>query len=318
MIFLNFNYLTLFIFFLLIIIWGVFLRWFYFKQKNKISILFLFLALLFLIINIFEIKWWFKNWIEKTEWWKVVFALDVSKSMQVQDIKNNNIFFTRLVWSKEIIKKYISENRNNDYWLIIFAWETVEVLPFTNDLDIFNTILYWVSDLNIPRLWTNLNSVFSSLENYFVSEEDWWLVVIFSDLWEEKININKEQLEKLKNKWVKILLVWVGTDKWWKILTWKDLFWREIYKLYNWEEVISKLNIRELNRISKEYYINKTVFDDINDFELISDFITKEVTLINLKKSVYNRIDLTRIFTFLSFIFFILFLYTENFSWKRK
>jgi hypothetical protein len=173
MIFWNFNYLTLFLFLVLLIIWSIILRLIYFKQKNKFSVIFLFISLIFLLINIFEIKWWYKNSIENVEWGKIVFVVDVSSSMDVQDIQDNRTFFSRLWASKEIIKKYIIKYINNNYGLMIFAWETMEVLPFTNDVDIYNTVLFWINNTNISKLWTNLDSVFSSLENYFVSEKDW-------------------------------------------------------------------------------------------------------------------------------------------------
>jgi len=257
MVFLNFNYITIIFFTLIIILWWVFLRWIYKKQKNKLSVIFLFISLLFLSINIFEIKWWYNNKINEVEWWKVVFVLDVSKSMDVEDILVNNF-------------------------------------------------------------WTNINSVFDSLENYFISDNDWWLAVIFSDLWDEKIDVNLEYLDTLKGKWIKVLLVWVGSEKWWKIPDWNDFFWRKIYKTYNGQEVVSKLNISELESISKKFDIDSIILENINDFSKISDYITKNINLIDLEKHSYNRTDLTRFFIFVSLIFFILFLYTDNFIWRRE
>lgn len=288
------------------------------KQKNKLSVLFLALSLFFILINIFDIYWWLKKWTENIEWWKVVFVLDVSTSMDVQDVKNNNNFISRLWASKDLIQSYISKYINNNYGLMIFAWETVEVLPFTNDADIFNTILFWVNNTNISKVWTNLDSVFSSLENYFVSENDWWLVVIFSDLWDEKITIDKNQLELLKSKWIKILLVWVGSENWWRIPIWKDFFWMDVYKVYNGREVVSKLNISGLKNISQKYNIDNIILNDMKDFDSISNYITKNISLIDIEKSIYNRLNLTHTFIFISFLFFILFLYTENLAWKRK
>jgi hypothetical protein len=314
----NFNPFSLFLFIILLLIWSILLRLIYFKQKNKISVIFLFISVIFLLINIFEIKWWYKNSTENIEWGKIVFVVDVSSSMDVQDIKDNRTFFSRLWSSKEVIKKYITKYINNNYGLMIFAWETMEVLPFTNDIDIYNTVLFWINNTNISKLWTNLDSVFSSLENYFVSEKEWWLVIIFSDLWEEEINIDKEQLNLLKNKWIKILLIWVGSDNWWKIPIWKDFFWENVYKVYNWQEIISKLNTSELKRISNQYNLDYIIFDNMNNFDDISDYITDNINLIDLENSTYNRNDLTRLFIFLSFMSFILFLYTENFIWKRK
>lgn len=313
----NFNYPVFFIFTFILIL-GWFLLWqIYLIQKNIFSFLFLIFSFLFLIINIFEIKWWYNNSIDNIEWWKVVFVLDVSKSMSVEDVVSDRNDLSRIEASKNIIKNYISSYANNNYWLMIFAWETQEVLPFTGDASIFNTVLFWVNNSNISKFWTNLNSVFMSLENYFVSDEDWWLVVIFSDLWDEEIKINEEQLKILKDKAIKILLVWVGSEKWWKIPDWSDFFWRKIYKTYNWQTVVSSLNISELKTLSSKYEIDNVIVDNINDFKKMEQKITKNIEKIDIEKHVSNRTNLTRLFVFISAIFFIIFLIFDYFKWKK-
>lgn len=313
----NTHFMTIITFILLIIIWWVFLRLMYNKSNNK-NLILLFLTFFFIIINIFEIKWWYNTDLENVEWWKVVFAVDVSKSMLAKDITYWDNILSRLEWAKWLIWEYITTNQFNLYGLIVFAWESLEVLPFTNDLSIFKTILFWINNDNISKYWSDLNNVFNSLSIYFEWETDWWLAVIFTDWWDEDIVIWKEVLSELEEKNIKILLVWVWTERWAKIPVSKDFFWRPIFKKYNWEEVITKLNSKQLKSFSNKYNFDYFTLDNTDNFNNIDKYITNNINLISLEKNINNRIDYTRFFIFLSLLFFTLFLINDSFIWKKK
>ena len=270
MIFWNLHFTSLITFIIIFILW-LFLFWLIYKNQNKKSLILLFISFLFLIINIFEIKWWYNNKIENVDWWKIVFALDVSKSMLSEDIKNKSNLISRFEASKWLIDNFIQKYTNNLYWLIVFAWESLEVLPFTNDSWVFKTVLYWVNNWNVSKNWTNLNSVFSSLETYFSWEMNWWLAVIFTDWWDEDISISTDLINSLKNDWIKILLVWVWTTSWTKIPDWSDFFWRKVYKQFLWKDVISKLNSKVLSNISTKNNIDYISINNISDFDEVND-----------------------------------------------
>jgi len=280
-------------------------------------VIFLFFSFFFLIINLFEIKWWYNTKLENIKWWKIVFVLDVSKSMNVLDIWGDNIKISRLNTSKWLIEEFI-KNTDNTYWLIVFAWEALEMLPFTSDIWIFKTVLYWLSNNNISKYWTNLNSVFESLLSYFSSNNDWWLAVIFTDGWDEYIDTSSDLIESLNNKWVKIVLIWVWTKQWWKIPVWKDFFGKNIYKIYNNKIVISKLNNKELTNISTKYNIDYINISNKNDIKKVNDIITKNINKVNMEKNINFRVDYTRLFIFISFLFFLTYLITVNISWRKK
>lgn len=318
MIFSNINNLTLTIFILILFLWAYFLYRIYKKNNNKISNFLLFFSLFFILINIFEIKWWLKSKVENIEWWKIVFVLDISKSMNSIDWINNNVSISRLELWKKIVDSYISENLNNNYWLIIFAWESLEVIPFTNDFSIFKTILYSINNTSISKNWTNLNTVFDSLNNFFIGDKEWWLVVILTDWWDEKIDISNEKLKKIIDKWVKISIVWIGSENWAKIPIWNDLSWKIIYKTFKWQDVVTKLNKQELESVSNEHHFEYTDISNFDNFSKINEFITKNINLLSMKKNIDYRTDYTRLFILISFIFFILFLIFDNFIWIKK
>lgn len=308
------NYsIELFIIFILIL-----LVWFFMLfliKNNKKSIFFLILSFIFISISLFDIRLDSRKKNDNLEWWNTVFVVDVSKSMNVLDVKSETLKISRLAATKKYISNYIWNYIQNSYWLMIFSWEAVEVLPFTNDINIYSTILSWINSNNIAKSWTNLNSVFDALSFYFESY-NWWTAIIFTDGWDEQIEISKEAIKRLEKNNVSILLVWVWTKSWWKIPDWSDLFWRIIYKTYNWEIVISKLNENILKKISKQQKLWYKKLDSISDFNSINDLITFKNT--NTITNDFNKLNLTFVFIFLSFFCFIIFLLLDfKVIWKK-
>lgn len=271
-----------------------------------------------LIINIFNIRGWYDISSQTYEWWKVVFVLDVSKSMNTYDIVENDMWVSRIDMAKTVIYNYILEHLENQYGLMIFAWEALEILPFTNDASVFKTILYGISNSNISKNGTDLNSVFLSLQNYFISDEEWWLVVIMTDGWDEEIDIDSELMKQLQEKNIQIILLWVGSERWWKIPIGKDFFWNMIYKTYNGEEVVSQLNESELKNIASKYDLDYMSLSNQNDVKEIEKYISKNISYISMEKWLESRYDFTRLIVLFSFIFFILFLIIDRWIiWKN-
>ena len=315
MIFWNLNNLSILIFIILLLLW-LFFSLLLFKRE-KLKVLFIFFSYLFLIINIFEFKWWYNTQIYNIEWWKVVFVLDVSKSMNVLDIDYNNVDKSRIATSKYLIEEYIT-NSNNQYWLMVFAWSALEMLPFTSDLWIFKTVLSWLSNNNINKYWTNLNSVIELLHYYFINDLDGWLAVIFTDWWDDTINISKDLLNSLTEKNVKILIVWIWSLEWWYIPEWVDFFWKQLYKTYKNKIITSKLNNIELENISSEHDFDYLKISNKSDFNKIDEIINKNINKVNIEKNIDYRIDYTRFLVFISFIFFIIYLISINIPWRKK
>ena len=318
MVFWNLNNLLVIVFVILLLSWWLLLWWIFKRDKKKINVILLFCSFFFILINIFEIKWSFINETETVDWWKIVFAIDVSKSMNTEDIKSSRWFNSRLDSVKELINSYITDYRNNEYWLIVFAWEALEVLPFTSDIWTYKTVLYWINNWNVSKYWTNLNSVFESLNNYFPENGEWGLAVIFTDWWDEEIDISKDLINSLIDKWVKLVLVWTATESWWNIPIWTDFFWRKIYKKYNWEYVVSKLNKRILKSLRSKWDIGYTEVSNNDSIEKTINYISDNINLVNLEKNINYRFDFTRVFIFISFCFFVLYLFISNFSWRKK
>jgi hypothetical protein len=87
----------------------------------------------------------------------------------------------------------------------------------------------------------------------FVSSEDRSKALVFiSDWWDSDDVVNKSNIEKIieQVKGITYFVVWVWTNKWWKIITWRDAFGRYSYQRYNWDYVVSKINKNNLKDIA--------------------------------------------------------------------
>lgn len=241
----------------------------------------------------------------------ILFIVDVSKSMNVLDIDNKNTKISRWDASKNLINNFITLHNNYSYGLMVFAGEAVELLPFTNDLNIFKTIFLGINENNVSKTGTNFFEVFSGIVSFFSWETEAGTVVIFTDWWDE-INDSDLQdiIKKIKEKDINIIIVWVGTESWDRIPIGTDTFWKNRYKIYEGKEVISKLNIEGLKNFSKNNKFSFIHLENTEDFDILEKKIQENLIFTS---GIYNSSQrkMTREFIFISFILFFIFLWWE-------
>lgn len=317
----NLNLLSVSIFiFIVIIIFYMAFKWY--KKQIKINInfknlatrkyffvkyVFLILAFFTIFISIFGIKSGISNY-DKKEWIDIVFVLDVSKSMNVADIWWSQNF-TRLDFAKQSISEYVSNNLNNRYWLVIFSWDAVASSPITSDLNLFLSILNNVDYRNLVSQWTNFNKAFELwFDRFNFTTDKAWALILISDWWEWQDTIDKTFLSKLKTDKVQVLIWWVWTEKWWKIITWVDVFWRVSYQTYMWDYVISKFNPSNLELLSSIFNSKFEVLTSSSDIRKFENSISKIQTKVIENNHSWSKLDFSRSLTFISFIFFSLYL----------
>ncbi len=281
----------------------------YKKTKNKQRfywIVSLIISFLILLLPIFWIKSLKKENIEK-EWTNIVFVLDVSKSMNAMDMKEKKDTYSRLVASKEFINDFIIENTWNKYGLVVFAGDAIRTLPFTDDENLFLTILTSVDENNVSKQWTNLKDAIKDWFKNFTDDNDFGALVLISDGSDEN-SIDLTELSDLKNnKKVKLLVVWVWTTSWAYIPIWQDPFWQIVYKTYNGEKVLTKLNENSLKSIANFFswdYYNLDKLSNIKDLASLLRDVSKKVLVTNKE----NYSDLTRNFVIVSFLFLLIYL----------
>lgn len=312
MIFANLNKFSITIFILLFVI-SLVVFYFQFKEYKKtkakhrfywiISIIISFIILLFPIF-------WIKSLKQEsitTTWTNISFVLDVSKSMNALDFTDGNNIFSRLVAAKSFIADFISQNPWNKYSLVVFAWDTGRVLPFTQDVDLFVTMLTSVDENNVSKQWTNLKDAIKDGFKNFISDNDFWSLVLISD-WSDDEYLNFDELIDLKNnKKVKLLVVWVWKTKGAYIPIWQDPFGQITYKTYNGEKVITKLNEKNLKEIANYFSWDYYNLDKLSKLDNLASLL-KDVSKKAFVSNKENYIDLTRNFVIVSFLFFLIYL----------
>jgi len=276
-----------------------------------IKYLFLLFSFFILLLSLFWPRWDVQI-TEKSNAIDIVFVLDVSKSMNVSDISSDNTY-TRLDFAKEAIWNFVINNRQNRYSLVIFSGDAVSSLPLTTDIDIFLGVLKNVDYRNLTSQWTNFSKALELAFNRLnYSEVGSGAVILISDWWEDSDLWDIDTIDFDDKS--KLFVAWIWSEKWWKIITWTDVFGRINYQTYLWEFVISKLNEENLNYISNLFswnYIKLDSYARINDFTNYMKDIEKKVLQTNLSV----KSDLSRYFSNISFIFFVIFLliyFTEN------
>ncbi len=279
-------------------------------KKFYIKYIFLLLSLSISLFAIFWLKYWEKKENIETKGIDMMFVLDVSKSMNVADIKDKNYAYTRLDVIKNSIENFVSSHKQDRFWLVIFAWDAISTIPLTTDHDLFLTMLSWVDYKNLTVQGSNFKKALNMGVNRFLSNNNKNKALVFiSDWWDENTPLNPP-LQEGDITDIAFFVVWVWTEQGWKIIKWLDAFWRPIYQKYKWNYVISKLNRKNLKEITKklswEYLELKKVWD--------LSKLNKKLNKLE-KKSITKNINSTELMnywrnlTIFSFIFFLLFIF---------
>lgn len=289
------------LFFILVILY---IFYFYKFKKDRFLISYIFLILSFFVVFLwlFELNFKIKKDIN-VESSDIVFVLDVSKSMLAVDYD----WLSRLDISKKMIKEYVLKNKQNRYWLIIFAWDVVSSVPLVQDIDFFLKTLDVSDTKSILKWWTDFSWVIENSISMFEIEKNPWVVVMFSDFedisW-NKIDLRDDIKDKIKKLNISYLWYWVWKTSWSTIPEWYDLFWQPYSKIdSSWKEVITKLDIKYLkdfiSQLNWNYHIVKTQNDQID----IKNIVKKQ----DIKQEELNY-SYSRYFVIIWYFLFIIYL----------
>lgn len=286
----------------------------YRTREIKTSSILLWIILIVLIVSLFGPRGWMKSQTQTYVGWNIVFLVDVSKSMNALDFNNQSA--SRLDLSKYMISEFMKWNPNNAYALDVFSWDTLKLLPFTQDQSIYQTVLSGISESSVGQPWTDISWAIATSISHF-SEDTSWLIVMITDGWDDVIDGKKELQDMLKNTDVSLLIIWVGSKKWSYIPTWIDLFGRLSYKTYQWEKVITKLNSAQLKDFTSNLWTYKEL-DTIDDIENIFKSIDSASEKITFESDVSQRKNLVSIFVILVWFLWLLFLWNMVFPHINK
>lgn len=189
-----------------------------FKNNNykfylKIILLFLILINFILILanpNISntseKIK---KNWID------IVITLDISGSMEANDLKPN-----RIEVAKEVINKFIGNFKTNRVGLVVYAWKPFTSIPLTFDYNILSENIKRLSLNNIIFNWTATGDALLMAKTLFKTEDkNREKVIILLTDWDANVWVNPILSGlALKKENIKVYTVWIWNKDWWYII----------------------------------------------------------------------------------------------------
>ena len=196
----------------------------------------------------------FTNSLKQTNFseWNIIFVLDISNSMNVEDVFYNNHSVSRLELWKKIIENNI-DNIKKQFWLILFSDNFNYFIPPTLDIKTYKTYLQTINTNTLNGWNMQFIKSFKDIQKV-LNLSDTLIVISDFDTNENLKDIN------LKNY---TYAIWVWADNKW-IVENKD--GKTLYK--NWELLTSSLKKNKLKSFSENEHqiINSYKKWEILDF----------------------------------------------------
>ena len=164
------------------------------------------LAILFLVIALSGPRIGTKIKSIKREGVDVVFVLDVSKSMLVEDVAPN-----RLLKSLQIISKSIDKLVSDRVGIIVYAGQAYPLMPLSFDYSMAKLLIQTIDTDIVPSQGTDVNSALMLAESFFDQEEKSKILFIISDGEDHEGNYNSE-IETMTTNNVIISSINIGTE----------------------------------------------------------------------------------------------------------
>lgn len=182
-----------------------------FQKEGRFSSVFPFLyllAFLFLIISIADILSGTEEVKTTQKMNNVIFLLDVSNSMNAEDIQPS-----RLTQAKNVMLNTMSKMKSDKIGLVIFAGESISIMPLTSDYNAAETYIAGISTNMMKVQGTDfLKAIVKSVEKFKNVPKGARKIVLLSD--GEDNEGNESNAEKLAEKeGISITTVGIGTDE---------------------------------------------------------------------------------------------------------
>ena len=277
----------------------------------------LFCSFVFIVLTFF----WPRKELNYQSIWKrqnieqhIAFVVDVSQSMNTLDIAPNSI--SRLEASKIFIAHFLESYPFWSYSLSVFAGSGNRKLPFTQDIELFQSFLKNISSEDSIKTGTDINKAFETWISNF-SSASWGILYILTDGGEEQSKTESYK-KQFQEKGISLVIIWVWSQKGWYIPTGRDVFWNIRYKTYKWEKVLTKRESKILAWIASQFDGKYLEVWSESDIKTIVKKLWNESLSWNFSGSDDIEGELSHIFIFFSFIFFLTsFCIDLLFLWKR-
>lgn len=140
---------------------------------------------------------------------ELIFAVDISNSMNTQDTKTKE---SRLTVAKRVMNQLINKANIGQVGLVVFAGDAYTQLPLTANK---NAVKLYVNELStdyISNQGTNIASAFKNANQLFTSRNNKKILVLITD-GEDHGGQLKNSIASLKEKNVNFLLLGIGSEK---------------------------------------------------------------------------------------------------------
>ena len=231
------------------------------RSKPLIKLVLFILALAALVIALVNPKMGSELETVKREGVDIVFAIDVSKSMEAEDIAPN-----RLEKSKQLVSQILNSLGSDRVGIIAYAGGAFPQLPITTDYSSAKMFLQALNTDMISSQGTAISDAIELATTYYDDEQQTNRVLfILSDGEDHEGNVS-EITEEAAKKGIRIFTIGVGTEKGGPIPI-KQRGIIQTYKKNNQgETVITKLNPQTLQEIAEEAngaYIDGSITSEV-------------------------------------------------------
>ncbi|MDD4157688.1 MAG: VWA domain-containing protein, partial [Candidatus Cloacimonetes bacterium] len=213
----------------------------------------------------------------------IVFVVDVSKSMDANDISP-----TRLERAKNHINLFLDELKGDRVGIVGFAGKSVVLCPLTTDYAALKFIISSLNSETITAYGTNIGSALQSASELFNKETNAKTIILLSDgedLEQEGVNIAK----KFATQGVVIYSLGIGSPEGSPLLLVNEKGQKEYAKDDKGNVIVTKLDVSTLMNLANEtngkFYLISSDYSEI--YEVLKKIDTNE-------KSKYSSTQLSR------------------------
>ncbi|UJH90263.1 VWA domain-containing protein [Antarcticibacterium sp. 1MA-6-2] len=193
----------------------------------------------------------------------IVFAIDVSKSMEAEDVAPN-----RLEKTKQLVTQIINNLASDRIGIIAYAGSAFPQLPITTDYGSAKMFLQAMNTDMVSSQGTAINEAIEMAQTYFNPADPTSKVLVIISDGEDHIGNVDEVAREAAEQGIRIITIGVGTAKGGPIPMKRGGIVQSYKKDQNGETVITRLNEETLSDIaaaSKGEYINGNVTAEVTE-----------------------------------------------------
>lgn len=196
---------------------------------------------------------------------ELIFAVDVSNSMNTRDIVGGE---TRLTIAKRVMNQLINQSSSSHVGLLIFAGDAYPQLPLTADKDAAKMYIDEINTSFISNQGTNIAAALDESSRFFSKRNTKKVLVLITDGENHEGGLD-DAYNKIKDKNIEVLTLGIGTVKGGIVpqnsnpnaRSLKDDLGRSVISKVN-EDMLNEIS----NRLNGEVKLTNEAFPNVSDF----------------------------------------------------